>query len=139
MVSNSASAVEATIVFMGGSSEGSIVDLPWQENSANCQGGSAVRALARENSGKPSGSEYVEHVQQDDHHKRHAHSHKIIPRIEVSLSVSVAVGQSSARGLTIGALSQKEQKRSDRREGDKAERDQARLEMRWLTSMSDFL
>jgi len=66
-------------------------------------------------------------------------SHKIIPRIEVSLSVSVAVGQSSARGLTIGALSQKEQKRSDRREGDKAERDQARLEMRWLTSMSDFL
>jgi hypothetical protein len=47
-------------------------------------------------------------------------SHKMIPRIEVSLSVSVAVGQSSARGVAIGALSQKEQKRPDRREGDEA-------------------
>jgi hypothetical protein len=95
--------------------------------------------LARENSGKPQAQSMWNTYSRMITTRGTPNSHKIIPRIEVSLSVSVAVGQSSARGLTIGALSQKEQKRSDRREGDKAERDQARLEMRWLTSMSDFL
>jgi hypothetical protein len=65
-------------------------------------------------------------------------SHKIIPRIEVSLSDQSPSVRALLAASRLERFRRKNKKRSDRREGDKAERDQARLEMRWLTFMSDF-